>query len=101
MVEVLQHSQVLDGRHREVGHAQLATRAHLVRRQTREENSEVLARTGLAIRGAHAIVDGAALLGRFAEAELLDGLRNPDQMNRTFTIVGLRSLDKENRFKFC
>jgi len=93
--------EALDGRDRETDHAQLAARAHVVRigGQTREGNAEVSAHADVTIGGAHAIVDRAALLGSFAEAESLDGLGNPDKMNGTFTIVGLRRLDKEDRFE--
>jgi len=65
----------------------------------RQGNAEVAARGDVTTGGPNAIVDCAALLGSFSEAELLDGLGNPDKMNGTFTIVGLRSLDKENRFE--
>jgi hypothetical protein len=102
LVEVPELLEPIDRCNGEIDDAQHPawTRAGRVRRNTRQLNAIIPAGGGFSIRGADAVVDGAALLGGFAQAESLQGLREPYDNDAAFAIVALGRLHEKELLEF-
>ena len=99
--KLLQDAEALHGRRGNKRDAQHALRAHIARvaRHVREGAAQISAHSDVRARGAETEIHGCALLGGFADAVFLNGLRNPGHSDAVFAVLEREDLDEEDLFE--